>query len=102
MQVVESMRLGMTPTQATEDAMRRILRFIVGGTQLQGALVAIDSNGNHGAAATGWTFQYSLRKDGHPGDVEVFSVAPLPREELPTTRAHPATIATMLEQASKT
>ncbi|XP_010258812.1 PREDICTED: probable isoaspartyl peptidase/L-asparaginase 3 isoform X2 [Nelumbo nucifera] len=71
-QVVESMRLGMEPKVAAEDAISRIARKYPDFT---GAIFAVDKNGLHAGACHGWTFQYSVRSPGME-DVKVFTVLP--------------------------
>jgi N4-(beta-N-acetylglucosaminyl)-L-asparaginase len=56
--VVESMRNGASPKDATEAALRRIAKYY---PTFQGALIAINTKGEHSAAGYGWTFQYSVR-----------------------------------------
>lgn len=73
-QVVESMRLGMGPGAAAEDAMRRIMDA---APPFQGALVALDARGNHGAAAFGWVFRYAVASAAHSGEPQVHVVQPL-------------------------
>ncbi|KAH7444263.1 hypothetical protein KP509_02G071500 [Ceratopteris richardii] len=71
-QVVENMRLGMSPVEAAENAISRIKRkypaFI-------GAIVALNMKGEHGGACHGWTFQYSVQTTGME-DVNIFTVYP--------------------------
>ncbi|KAL3524131.1 hypothetical protein ACH5RR_016965 [Cinchona calisaya] len=71
-QVVESMRLGMQPKLAAEDAISRITRKF---PNFIGAVFAINKDGVHAGACHGWTFQYSVRSPGMD-DVEVFTVLP--------------------------
>ena len=71
-QTVENMRRGMTPTAAAEDAMKRIIEMV---PHFQGALVAMHSNGTHGAAAVGWEFHYAVAES--KGVPEVIKIAPL-------------------------
>lgn len=56
-QTVENMRNGMSPSEAAEHALRRILKYY---PQFTGALVAANKTGGFGAACFGWTFQYSV------------------------------------------
>lgn len=72
-QVVESMRLGLSPVEAAEDAVARIRRRY---PSFVGAVVALNKYGVHGGACHGWTFQYSVRTAGME-DVEVYSVYPV-------------------------
>ncbi|XP_057951642.1 probable isoaspartyl peptidase/L-asparaginase 3 isoform X3 [Malania oleifera] len=71
-QVVESMRLGMEPKRAADDAILRIARKF---PDFVGAIFAINKNGVHAGACHGWTFQYSVRHSKNE-DVEVFTVRP--------------------------
>ncbi|RVW67849.1 putative isoaspartyl peptidase/L-asparaginase 3 [Vitis vinifera] len=71
-QVVESMRLGMEPKLAAQDAIKRIARKF---PDFVGAVFAINKNGLHAGACHGWTFQYSVRSP-EMEDVEVFTVFP--------------------------
>lgn len=75
-QVVESMRLGMEPKRAAEDAISRIARKY---PDFVGAIFAVNKNGVHAGACHGWTFQYSVRSPDME-DVKVFTVVP----EIPT------------------
>eukprot|EP01097_Dermamoeba_algensis_P008385 TRINITY_DN5587_c0_g1_i1.p1 TRINITY_DN5587_c0_g1~~TRINITY_DN5587_c0_g1_i1.p1 ORF type:complete len:258 (-),score=48.40 TRINITY_DN5587_c0_g1_i1:108-881(-) len=58
-QAVQNMQAGMTPKQAAEDAIRRVLRFY---PTFSGGIVAVNKNGQHGGAAHGWAsfFSYSV------------------------------------------
>lgn len=72
-QAVESLRRGLTPQQAAEDAVRRILaRYPDAKT----GIVVVDSRGEHAAAASGWEFSYSYRGGGMER-TEVVKVRPL-------------------------
>ncbi|CAA0830724.1 Probable isoaspartyl peptidase/L-asparaginase 3 [Striga hermonthica] len=71
-QVVESMRLGMEPKLAAQDAIARIARKY---PNFVGAVFAVDTNGSHAGACHGWTFQYSVRGP-HTDDVMVYTVNP--------------------------
>ncbi|GAB4858834.1 hypothetical protein Ancab_010312 [Ancistrocladus abbreviatus] len=71
-QVVESMRLGMEPKLAAEDAISRIARKY---PDFVGAVFAVNKNGTHAGACHGWTFQYSVRSS-NMDDVKVFTVLP--------------------------
>jgi len=60
-QAVLNMGNGMTPTEAAEDAIRRILKYF---PTFQGGVVALNIQGEHGAAGCNWgayPFSYSLR-----------------------------------------
>lgn len=71
-QVVESMRLGMEPKLAAQDAIARIARKY---PDFVGAVFAVDKNGTHAGACYGWTFQYSVRSPDM-ADVVVYTVNP--------------------------
>ncbi|KAL2920452.1 putative isoaspartyl peptidase/L-asparaginase 3, partial [Bienertia sinuspersici] len=60
-EVVESMRHGMEPKLAAEDAISRITRKF---PSFVGAVFAVSKNGVHAGACHGWTFQYSVRFPG--------------------------------------
>ncbi|KAL2163236.1 hypothetical protein VTH06DRAFT_5292 [Thermothelomyces fergusii] len=72
-QAVENLRLGMTPTEAAEDAVRRMLRKF---PDISSGVVVVNNKGEHGAAGSGWTFTYSFR-GGKMDATEVVSVPPL-------------------------
>ncbi|EFJ20350.1 hypothetical protein SELMODRAFT_108968, partial [Selaginella moellendorffii] len=71
-QVVESMRRGMTPQQAADDAIARIRRKY---PDFVGALFAINRQLEHAGACHGWTFRYSVWSKGMDV-VEVITVLP--------------------------
>ena len=71
-QVVESMRLGLEPKLAAQDAIARIARRF---PNFVGAVVALNKKGEHAGAGHGWTFKYSVRSPVMK-DVEVFTVLP--------------------------
>jgi hypothetical protein len=54
---VQSLRLGLSPRDAAEDALSRIERYFA----FAGALVVVDREGHHAAAAFGIPFWYSIR-----------------------------------------
>ncbi len=60
-QVVESMRRGLSPQAAAEDAVRRMVRKY---PAYVGAVLAVDRHGRHAAACHGWTFTYAVRSAG--------------------------------------
>jgi N4-(beta-N-acetylglucosaminyl)-L-asparaginase len=72
-QAVENLRVGMTPTEAAEDAVRRMLRKY---PEISSGIVVVNNKGEHGAAGSGWTFTYAFR-GGMMDAVEVVSVPPL-------------------------
>lgn len=73
-QAVESMRLGMTPTQAAEDAIRRIAKFF---PTYKGALITLNKNGQMGAAAHGWVFKYAYQNSSSSSP-QIVTVQPIP------------------------
>eukprot|EP00892_Ulva_mutabilis_P006099 jgi/Ulvmu1/3861/UM018_0080.1 len=73
-QAVESMRQGMAPTAAAEDAMQRILDVV---PKFQGALVTMNATGGHGGAAVGWVFHYAVADAAAGGVPEVLEVLPM-------------------------
>jgi hypothetical protein len=67
------MRLGMTPEQAAEDAIRpspRLHRIFTG------AVFALRRDGKHAGACHNWVFQYTVRAEGDAKAL-VFTVQPL-------------------------
>ncbi|KAK3293044.1 nucleophile aminohydrolase [Chaetomium fimeti] len=72
-QAVENLRLGMTPTEAAEDAVRRMLRKY---PKISSGLVVVNNKAEHGAAGSGWTFTYAFR-GGAMNTTNVVSVPPL-------------------------
>lgn len=71
-QVVESMRQGLTPKAAAEDALSRIHRKY---PLFQGAIFAVNRTGHHAGAVRNWNFQYSVRAAGFKA-VRVYAVEP--------------------------
>ncbi|KAK7924019.1 hypothetical protein PG985_006073 [Apiospora marii] len=72
-QAVESMRRGMTPGEAAEDAVRRMTRRY---PEVAAGLVVVNAKGEHAGAASGWTFTYAFRGGGM-GATQVVTVSPL-------------------------
>jgi N4-(beta-N-acetylglucosaminyl)-L-asparaginase len=72
-QAVENLRQGMTPTEAAQDAVRRMLRKF---PDISSGIVVVNSKGEHGAAGSGWTFTYAFR-GGNMNATEVVAVPPL-------------------------
>jgi len=73
-QAVESMRQGMSPTQAAEYALLRIKKFY---PQYEGAIVTLNKNGQVGAAAHGWSFQYTYQSNVTGGKPVIVNVPPM-------------------------
>lgn len=57
-QAVQNMANGMNPQEACENAILRIVNRIA---EFQGGLVCVNKVGEHGAAAHGFNFSYSIR-----------------------------------------
>ncbi|CCE31877.1 probable glycosylasparaginase [Claviceps purpurea 20.1] len=57
-QAVESMRQGLSPREAAEDAVRRMLARYPG---VRAGLVVMNRRGEHAGAASNWAFSYSFR-----------------------------------------
>lgn len=72
-QAVENLRLGMSPKEAAEDAVRRMLRKY---PQTSSGIVVTNTKGEHGGAASGWTFTYAFR-GGSMNATEVVTVPPV-------------------------
>lgn len=72
-QAVESMRLGLTPQEAAEDAVRRMLRKYPAAST---GIVVVNNKGEYGGAGSGWTFTYSFRGGGM-NETKVVTVPPL-------------------------
>ncbi|KAI1178304.1 asparaginase [Nemania sp. FL0916] len=72
-QAVESLRHGMTPKAAAEDAVRRMVRKY---PDVQSGIVVVNKKGEHGGAGSGWTFTYAYR-GGTMNETAVVSVPPL-------------------------
>lgn len=72
-QAVENLRQGMTPKEAAEDAVRRMLRKY---PKVSSGIVVVNHQGEHGAAGSGWEFTYAYR-GGTMNATRVISVPPL-------------------------
>lgn len=72
-QAVESMRRGMSPGEAADDAVRRMLARY---PDIAAGIVVVDGTGRHAGAACGWTFTYSYR-GGDMEETKVVTVEPL-------------------------
>ncbi|KAK0609416.1 asparaginase [Immersiella caudata] len=79
-QAVENLRLGMSPQEAAEDVVERMLRK---HPRISSGIVVVNSKGEHGGAGSGWTFTYAVRGSGM-NETQVITVPPveLDREEL--------------------
>ncbi|KLP06889.1 Uncharacterized protein Y057_4444 [Fusarium fujikuroi] len=72
-QAIEGMRNGLSPKEAAEDAVLRMVRKY---GDLKSGIVVVDRYGNHGAACSGWNFQYSYR-GGKMTKTKVVTVKPV-------------------------
>ncbi|KAI1100325.1 asparaginase-domain-containing protein [Jackrogersella minutella] len=72
-QAVENLRRGMSPGQAAEDAVRRMVRKY---PEVQSGIVVVNNKGEHGGAGSGWTFTYAYR-GGAMNGTAVVSVPPV-------------------------
>lgn len=72
-QAVENLRLGMDAKEAAEDAVGRIVRRY---PEAMTGIIVVDTEGNHGGAASGWEFTYAFR-GGSMDETEVVTVQPL-------------------------
>ncbi|KAG5936957.1 hypothetical protein E4U53_000114 [Claviceps sorghi] len=72
-QAVESMRRGMPPRRAAEDALSRILARY---PRVRAGLVVLNKRGEHAAAATNWPFSYSFRR-ADMEETQVVAVDPM-------------------------
>lgn len=66
-QTVESIRHGMTPTEASQDALKRIAKHY---PDFKGAILAVDKNGQHGAACHGFPVFHYCYKDSNSNQVK--------------------------------
>lgn len=72
-QAVESMRRGLTPQAAADDAVRRMVNKF---PRVSTGIVVVNNKGEHGGAGSGWTFTYSFR-GGTMNETKVVTVPPL-------------------------
>lgn len=72
-QAIESMRRGMNPQRAAEDAVLRMLRKYPAAAT---GIVVVNNKGEHGGAGSNWNFTYSFR-GGDMAKTEVVAVPPL-------------------------
>ncbi|KAG5970332.1 hypothetical protein E4U56_007850 [Claviceps arundinis] len=72
-QAVESMRRGLSPREAAEDAVRRMLARY---PDVRAGLVVMNHRGEHAGAASNWPFSYSFRT-ASMNDTGVVDVPPL-------------------------
>lgn len=81
-QAVENLRQGMTPTEAAEDVVRRMLRKY---PNISSGIVVVNKQGEHGGAGSGWTFTYSYRSGGM-GASEVVTIPPMTADDIGITK----------------
>ena len=62
--VIENMRHGMSPQEACEDALQRVMKRHGGKPDFQDAFIALNKQGEYGAAAIRKGFQYALYSEG--------------------------------------
>ncbi|ETS74050.1 hypothetical protein PFICI_13916 [Pestalotiopsis fici W106-1] len=72
-QAVESLRRGLTPQEAADDAVARMVRKF---PTISSGIVVVDNQGRHGGAGSGWTFTYAYR-GGVMNETVVVSVPPI-------------------------
>lgn len=72
-QAVENLRQGMTPTEAAEDAVNRMVKKF---PEVASGIVVVDKEGNHGGAGSNWVFTYAFRGGGMNA-TEVVTVQPV-------------------------
>ncbi|KAJ4258757.1 hypothetical protein NW762_007844 [Fusarium torreyae] len=72
-QAIENMRNGLSPKEAAEDAVLRMVRKY---PDLSSGIVVVDRYGTHGAAGSGWNFTYSYR-GGKMKKTKVVTVPPV-------------------------
>ncbi|KAF3764188.1 hypothetical protein M406DRAFT_339864 [Cryphonectria parasitica EP155] len=69
-QAVESMRRGMTPQEAANDAVKRMIKKY---PKASTGIVVVNNKGEHAGAGSGWTFTYSFR-GGSMSETQVVTV----------------------------
>jgi isoaspartyl peptidase/L-asparaginase-like protein (Ntn-hydrolase superfamily) len=62
---VEHMRRGLSPQEACEETVRQMLRRQPGAIEMPSAVMALDRQGNYGAAVTVRDFPVWICRDGH-------------------------------------
>lgn len=72
-QAVESLRRGMSPQEAAEDAVKRMLRKY---PEAATGIVVVNNQGEHGGAGSNWNFTYSFRGSSM-SETQVVLVSPL-------------------------
>ncbi|KAH6646962.1 nucleophile aminohydrolase [Truncatella angustata] len=72
-QAVESLRRGLSPQEAANDAVSRMVKKY---PKISSGIVVVDKNGQHAGAGSGWTFTYAYR-GGNMNETTVVSVPPI-------------------------
>ncbi|CAN8101573.1 unnamed protein product [Discula destructiva] len=72
-QAVESLRRGMTPQEAAEDAVARMIAKYPAALT---GIVVVNNKGDHGGASSGWNFTYAFR-GGSMTETQVVAAKPL-------------------------
>lgn len=72
-QAVESLRRGLSPQEAADDAVSRMVRKY---PKISSGIVVVDNKGQHGGAGSGWTFTYAYR-GGSMNETTVVTVPPI-------------------------
>ncbi|KAI0173780.1 asparaginase-domain-containing protein [Pestalotiopsis sp. NC0098] len=72
-QAVESLRRGLSPQEAADDAVARMVRRF---PDISSGIVVVDKEGRHAGAGSGWTFTYAYR-GGAMNETAVVTVPPL-------------------------
>ncbi|KAM0820695.1 putative Nucleophile aminohydrolase [Seiridium cardinale] len=76
-QAIESMRRGLSPQEAADDAVARMVKKY---PKLSSGLVVVNNQGQHGGAGSGWTFTYAYRGAGM-NETSVVTVPPIDSAE---------------------
>ncbi|KAK2591282.1 hypothetical protein QQS21_011034 [Conoideocrella luteorostrata] len=76
-QAVESMRRGMSPLEAAEDAVKRMVEKVPG---VHAGVVVMNAKGEHAAAASNWQFSYSFRA-GNMDKAQVVLIDPIAEQK---------------------
>lgn len=76
-QAVESLRRGLSPQEAADDA---VARMVAKYPKISSGIVVVDSQGQHAGAGSGWTFTYAYR-GGSMNETVVVTVPPLDTSE---------------------
>ncbi|KAI1876003.1 uncharacterized protein JN550_001499 [Neoarthrinium moseri] len=72
-QAVESLRRGLSPQEAADDAVRRMVTKY---PAISSGIVVVNNQGEHAGAGSGWTFTYAFR-GGSMNETTVVTVPPI-------------------------